>query len=330
MDGGNDGSASAEQAVEIIETSLKAIRNRYDQTEPQKIKFDAWIVTHWDNDHWAGSLLMFRKSIDRYGRSNRMKYDGSEPLTHLYCPNWAGLPKYAAVPKDPKGDLLKKRPNDLFIEDDNRPGFKEEAGTGQVYFRNHFRDGYPLCIAKWGHRQLLGMDFFTGDSPWHYLEGQQRELTADHARQEILSTVDKMKEVVQMANIRDTKHPRFVCIGVGGFVCGARLDEKALRAALAVEKMTPADTWANMSSIMSVLYFPEQNHLSLYWGGDSITPIEQPLAESDLFNGYRCSVTKWSHHGGRHSSPEELWAKLKPKSCVVSPNRTGRYLHPRE
>lgn len=329
MDGGNDGSPSAENAAAIIEESLKVIGTRYDQASSPVIKFDAWIVTHWDNDHWAGSLQMFQRDMGAHGRSNRMKYEGRKPLTHLYCPNWAGLPKYAAVPDDPKGDLLKKRPIHLLIKDDDKPNFKEEDGTGQVYFRAHFQDDYPLCIAKWGHRELLGVDFFTGDSPWHYLE-QGNDLSADHARQDILSTVNKMKNVVHMANNRDTTDPRFVCIGVGGFVCGARLDENALRAALATKKMTPDDTWANMSSIMSVLYFPEAKHLSLYWGGDSITPIERPLAKSKFFDGYECSVAKWSHHGGRHSSPEELWARIKPKNCVVSPNRTGKYLHPRE
>lgn len=330
MDGGNDGSPSAEQAADIIEGSLRVIRARYDQTGSPVIKFDAWIVTHWDNDHWAGSLKMFQRSMDGHGQSDRMKYDNHKPLTHLYCPNWAGLPKYAAVPEDPKGELLKKRPKELFIEYDDDSNFDEEAGTGQVYFRNHAQGNYPLCIAKWGHRKLLGIDFFTGDSPWHYLEKQKMDLSADHARQQVLSTVSEMKKVVQMANMRDIKYPRFVCIGVGGFVCGARLDKKALRAALGTQKMTPDDTWANMSSIMSVLYFPEEKHLSLYWGGDSITPIEQPLAESSFFNGYECSVAKWSHHGGRHSSPAELWRKLKPKRCVVSPNRTGKYLHPRK
>ncbi|KAJ3456206.1 hypothetical protein MRS44_016229 [Fusarium solani] len=327
MDGGNDGSASASHAADIIEVSLKMIWARYDPAGPQEIKFDAWVVTHWDNDHWAGSLKMFQRNMDGNGRSNRMKYLGNTPLSHLYCPNWVSVPKYPAVPDPPKADLLKKRPNDLFIKDDDKSNFNEEEGTGQVYFRNHIQDGYPLCIAKWGHRQLLGMDFFTGNFLWHYLN-QPMDKSADNARHDLLSTVNKMKSVVKVSNFQGAKYPRFVCIGVGGFVCGAKVDEAALRVALARKKITPADTWANMSSIISVLFFPEAAHLSLYWGGDSITPIESPLAKSPFFDGQKCSVAKWSHHGGKHSNPEELWQKLEPNNCVVSPNRTGQYLHP--
>ncbi|UPK95965.1 hypothetical protein LCI18_006900 [Fusarium solani-melongenae] len=327
MDGGNDGSSSAENAANIIEKSLKMIRARYDPEGSQEIQFDAWVVTHWDNDHWAGSLRMFQRSMDDNGQSARMKYEGNKPLSHLYCPNWVGLPKYPAVPELPKTNLLKKRPDVLSIQDDDKSHFDEERGTGQVYFKTRIQDGCPLCIAKWGHRQILGTDFFTGDFLWHYLN-QGMDKSADNARQKVLGTVANMKTVVKLSNVRDTKYPRFVCIGVGGFVFGSKVDEEALRAALATKKMTLADTWANMSSIMSVLFFPEAAHLSLYWGGDSITPVELPLAQSSFFDGHKCSVTKWSHHGGRHSSPEELWRKLEPKNCVVSPNRTGQYLHP--
>lgn len=366
MDGGNDGLRGAENAAKIIEDSLEMIRARYDPGGPKEIQFDAWVITHWDNDHWAGSLRMLQKSIDHNGQSTRFKYDGNNnPLSRLYCPNWVGLPKYPDVLVPPDADLLKKRPNDLFIKGDDQSKFGEEGGTGQVYFRNCTKDGYPLCIAKWGHRQLLGIDFFTGHTPWHYLDkptnkladnagekileepvdnarqklldksaynAQQNVLdkSADNARQKVLGTIDDVKNVAELTNFQDTKYPRFVCIGVGGFVCGARVNKPALEVALATRRKTQADTWANLSSIMSVLFFPEATHLSLYWGGDTITPIEIPLAQSSFFNGYRCSVAKWSHHGGRHSNPKELWEKLKPKNCVVSPNRTGQYLHPSE
>ncbi|KAM0425765.1 hypothetical protein ACHAPT_009015 [Fusarium lateritium] len=327
MDGGNDGSQSAVNAAAILDESLEVIRARYDPRGLQKIQFDAWIVTHWDNDHWAGSLQMFRNNMDLHGRSSRMKYDGRIPLTCLYCPNWTGLPKYPATSITPRADLLKKRSSGLFIKGDDQPDF-DAVGEGDVYFvSNHTQDGYPLCKAKWGHRQLLGLDFFTGDTPWHHLQ-QTMDLTADNARQKVLNTFANVDFVMQHANKRNPKFPRFVCIGVGGFVFGAELDITALQSALAARKATQDDTWANLSSIMSVLHFPNQKQVSLYWGGDSITPIELPLANSTFFNGYTCAVAKWSHHGGRHSSPDKLWEKLRPKSCVVSPNRTGKYLHP--
>ncbi|KAK3984472.1 hypothetical protein QBC44DRAFT_313167 [Cladorrhinum sp. PSN332] len=342
MDGGNDGRGRTSGTARILQRAIRLIRSKYDNDTNDMpadvIKFDSWVVTHWDNDHWGGSLRLFRDSI-RNGQCIYMRYNSKDPLTILYCPNWTRLPVYLSrmgandkLRKKAEKNM-KKKPNQLIIKAADLDQ-AEANGMGLVDLNYDGVQVEGLCVAKWGHRILLGTDFFTGQTcSGLFTPGENQDLSLEKALNETLSSFKMVETALQL--FQDSPHqsqPRFICVGAGGFLLGGIISKDQVNAALA-ESLEPADTWANLSSIMSVLHFSKQKHISLYWGGDAVTVMEESFVKHrndrpPFFQGYTVTVVKWSHHGGRHSNPAALWDMLKPTRCVVSANRTGQYLHP--
>ena len=60
VDGGKDG--NGEEAHKIIEETLVDLQKKYGL---DKILFDYWLVTHWDDDHFAGALKYFQTIVDK-------------------------------------------------------------------------------------------------------------------------------------------------------------------------------------------------------------------------------------------------------------------------
>ncbi len=93
------------------------------------------------------------------------------------------------------------------------------------------------------------------------------------------------------------------------------------------------NTWANLSSMISVLHFYKTRHVSLYWAGDATESLERTLVNGNFFpsnSQYPVKVAKWSHHGAKHSNPLEVFEKLNPERCVVSAGVIHGYTHPRK
>ena len=348
MDGGNDGGKSAVTAANCLRHALYELRRWYTimETTGQEhildtIRFDAWVITHWDYDHWGGSLEMILSDLQAQGtykQSRFMKYNNNgEPLTVLYCPNWTKVPDvFAALcvqNSKPQDNEVKKRPPQLFIDDE--PAV-EGIGEGIVHARLQNEVVRNLCLAKWGPSMLFGRDFFTGERCWSKISDGLDKLTSfKNALAVIFSNFRTLANVTAHV-FSSPERPRLFCIGAAGFLLGRRISAVALKQALGDMGGARGDTWANLSSIMTVLHFPGQPYISLYWAGDAVTSIERDLitkphlGSKPFFDGYTVNVAKWSHHGSSHSSPVELWDTLKPKKFVVSANMTGRYEHPRK
>ncbi|CAH0055541.1 unnamed protein product [Clonostachys solani] len=340
MDGGNSGGRGVKTCAEILARAIKIIRSHYNNANmPQEvIQFDSWVITHWDGDHWGGALYMLENSpIGNNAQTTKyFKYDeNSNPLTTLYCPNWtqpATFLTHAGVPL-PKSSHIKQRPKNLCMKNEENA---ELSNQGIVYLSSkpggHFGG---FCRAKWGHRKLLGIDYFTGEMCYTpSLISDNGDSSFEVALNMTLSFFSHLQELTARIYRERYDHPRFFCIGAAGFVLGGDLSESAIRQAFGQERSSPSDTWANFSSLMSVLHFPQQKHVSLYWAGDAVSTMEMNFvadrthAEGHFFDGYQFSVAKWSHHGSRHSSPLALWKKLQPQRYVVSPNKNGTYTHP--
>ncbi len=93
------------------------------------------------------------------------------------------------------------------------------------------------------------------------------------------------------------------------------------------------NTWANLSSMISVLHFYKTTHVSLYWAGDATESLERTLVNGKFFpsdSKYPVKVAKWSHHGAKHSNPLEVFEILNPERCVVSAGVIHGYTHPRK
>ncbi|KAF4996972.1 hypothetical protein FGRMN_4190 [Fusarium graminum] len=352
MDGGNDGGKTAVTAAGCLRHALDELRSWYtimEATGPSQsqeyildtIRFDAWVITHWDFDHWGGSLSMILSDLQGQGvkmQSRFMKYnENGEPLTVLYCPNWTKVPDVfadlCAQESKPKDNEVKKRPNMLTIDNES-----EVEGIGEGVVHAELANGtmvHNLCVARWGPSMLIGRDFFTGERCWPSLSnGVDKLLSFKNALAGTFSTFKTFTEV-HTKIFGSPEQPRLFCVGAAGFLLGRRISAAALKQALGDMGGARGDTWANLSSIMTVLHFPEKPYISLYWAGDAVTSIERDLIIKPLFgtkpffDGYTMTVAKWSHHGSSHSSPVELWDTLKPKKFVVSANMTGRYEHPR-
>ncbi|KAF5681215.1 transcriptional activator srcap [Fusarium heterosporum] len=351
MDGGNDGGKTAVTAAGCLRSALDELRSWYtimEATGPYQsqeyildtIRFDAWVITHWDYDHWGGSLSMILADLQSQGvekQSRFMKYNANgEPLTVLYCPNWTKVPDVfadlCAQESKPKDNEVKKRPNPLRI--DNEPAVE---GVGEGIVHVDLANGIVvqnLCVARWGPSMLIGRDFFTGERCWPSLSnGVDKLLSFKNALATTFGTFKTFTEVHTKV-FGSPEQPRLFCVGAAGFLLGRRISAAALKQALGDMGGARGDTWANLSSIMTVLHFPGKPYISLYWAGDAVTSIERDLITIPLFgskpffDGYTVAVAKWSHHGSSHSSPAELWDTLKPKKFVVSANMTGRYEHP--
>ncbi|VUC31600.1 unnamed protein product [Clonostachys rosea] len=340
MDGGNSGGSGVKACAKIIERAIRIIRSHYDSPNMPKdvIEFDSWVVTHWDGDHWGGALHMLENSPigNRAQTTQYFKYDNDwNPLTTLYCPNWTKPAMFLteAGLKPANGTHIKQRPKNLCIADEEAV---EDTGKGVVYLSSKL--GQPLrgfCRAKWGHRQLLGVDYFTGDICYTpSLISANRDRSFDVALNKTLSSFFLLQEFMARIYLERYDHPRFFCLGAAGFVLGGDLSQSAILQAFGLERSSPSDTWANFSSLMSVLHFPQQPHVSLYWAGDAVSAMEMNFVadrthtQGHFFNKFQFRVAKWSHHGSRHSSPLALWQRLQPQRFVVSPNKNGTYTHP--
>ncbi|KAK3899562.1 hypothetical protein C8A05DRAFT_18019, partial [Staphylotrichum tortipilum] len=94
-----DGRVSAARIEKVIR---KVIEKRYiidnhDSTKggDTQLVFDSWVVTHWDKDHYCGSLTMIRNDVyqrwfdKKPARCSYFKYDAQgNCLSVMYCPAW--------------------------------------------------------------------------------------------------------------------------------------------------------------------------------------------------------------------------------------------------
>ncbi|RMJ06834.1 hypothetical protein CDV36_013568 [Fusarium kuroshium] len=101
VDGGHDAIGpgyKGHTAAQNIQDTITEIEQKYHIANytagDNKLKFDAWVITHWDRDHYCGGLYLFWSRTDSTGKCSLIRYDatGINSLTTLYCPTWEDTP----------------------------------------------------------------------------------------------------------------------------------------------------------------------------------------------------------------------------------------------
>ena len=174
IDGGTDSGKT--KAKDRIENSIKYIRKKY--TKPWK--FDAWVVTHWDADHYYGMLDCLT--------SDGFREKNFSVSAELYC--GAAPPKTKTSAKHP----LKGK----FYDD-----FLVSRHSIVTYAHQYlFCSGFDSKMVA--GEDLLGIDLFTGDSVLNVPIG-----ILDKYNPELSEHVSKDKSI-----------PRFCVLGAGGYGIG--------------------------------------------------------------------------------------------------------------
>lgn len=316
-------------------------------------------------------MEMLVDDMKRHDRGTKyFKYDAQtgNPLTVMYCPNWIKIPdsfKKVNVPKE-----TKSKPGYLHLQGIERNG----EGTAFIDW-DKLPQPKVLCKVLFGPGNVLGVDFFTGDRSWAEIDADLRSLISFKSALSKIFTLDYLEQSMNIKSDNwSERTPRFYCVAAAGLVLGKGfLDNQVVEQTLTQlhrdselsQELTAADidpehvdadsypdwlkmvsvaygeakdgenTWANLSSMISVLRFTGSKHVSLYWAGDATQSLEVALMDGRFFpildkSAHLVKVAKWSHHGSKHSNPKLVFDKLNPMRCVVSAGIMHGYTHPRK
>jgi hypothetical protein len=312
VDGGNAGIPSKYgiMASWIIRMTIDKIQQDYYQVTSaldktprrmgrfNRLKFDAWVVTHWDADHYMGALQVFCGEMAAFGQTQKcsyFRYDGDIPATILYCPSWSQ-------------GLDQKQPINLTITE----GVPQTDGS--------FIAGMRVPDKYHTEKGKNELKFITRENVLRVRAGKEliwRDFWTDTALGNI-STITDLKPLPQHED-----WPLFVCVGANGDVFHGTKQSPYRKT---------EETPTNWSSIINLLYWPQQQYqnISMYWAGDAVDTVETRFAEAAIeakfFGQKNVSIMKLSHHGSSGSTPNALLEVLKPKHFVVSAG--GQYGHP--
>lgn len=305
VDGGNAGIPSKYgiMASWIIRMTIDKIQQDYYQVTSasnatprrmgrfNRLKFDAWVVTHWDADHYMGALQVFCGEMAAFGQTQKCSYfryyDDDTPATILYCPSWAQ-------------GLDQKQPINLTITE----GKQQTDGSFIAGMR--VPDKYHTVKGK------TELNFITRESVLRVRAGKQL-IWRDFWTDTPLGNVSTITELSPLDSHEEW--PLFVCVGANGDVFHGTHESPC---------RTTDETPTNWSSIINLLYWPQKKFetVSMYWAGDAVDTVETRFAkaatEAKFFGQKNVSIMKLSHHGSSGSTPDALLEVLKPKQFVVS------------
>lgn len=325
VDGGHDGTAgsSGKRTSPFIKGTIEFIERNYTFKAPvTQLKFDSWVVTHWDRDHYCGSLYMLLEDLQStYTReqhahnakphiqSRYFKYSSSgECLTTIFCPifdtnSWKVKPELKGA---------------HYMLMSSEAGFVDFALYDSFESLNKKKNQSPndivtkVCKYKDGFQNIIGVDyFFPGDDRYQAANSRLSSLLFN------LKTSSTAKQ--------NSKRPRFLCIGAEGSIIGApdpRLQNRLSTAGATAE---------NFISLISIIVWPADGRISLLTAGDAHHITEDNLAKflrDDAGVAPHIPVIKASHHGAISSTPPELLLRTKPQKIIISAGM--EYGHPSE
>ena len=296
-----------------------------------RLIFDAFVVSHWDDDHAEGVMWFLLRDVEQQIQLNiplnqitlsRAWYEqpGNIPQSYFYAPTWKHLdhvkPTWGAVvwssqfsnyfstfydttivPGDGQDQLM---PNDAMLWITPDPG-----QPNQIIKK--------LLLMRIG-MELLGRNFFAREHP-NIDNGVRWKFTNIS---ELLASVPP--ECPIQPEPVNSNVPGFYCVGTNAFVLGGVTS-------------VDSDTYKNETSICNLVIWGRSKSVSLYTAGDAPENLERHVAN---WIGYAPTdakgvrIMKVSHHGGDTSSPRELWSHLKPFHVVCSAGDHATYCHPRK
>lgn len=323
IDGGHNRHAGLQNLKDTIQTIIDlgyddANGNPIDNhDESHCLKFDAIIVTHWDQDHWCGMVRLFMDDVVaqivagtpldtlecRY-----LRYDGPTglPESVLYVPYWNFTPGTAI--SEEKGayegfsNIREDGPSparfflcDFDVEEDDDGDWR---GTIPNFLKVRIHKDWSF----------LGVNFFTGDE-------------IDIAQiPNIIHPQQLIAQPVHHTRINGEMRPGMYCIAAYRQYMGPPL----------LEVVDKINTRTNQLSIAAMIIWPDLQ-LSHYFAGDLSYDMEKKLVVWSGANsaaGRRVSAMKASHHGAAISTPVEMIQNFDPRSIILSAGND--YGHPRK
>ena len=290
-----DGGRTRNSAQLDIRSTIGVIEGLYRIAAPDCLRFDAVAISHWDSDHFEGTMKFLLEEIQHEydqdpNKCRRFKYnahDGTEAIsTTVFCPSFPSHGKDATI-----------------------YDFGDENGVEYLYVKfkmNNIKCKTGKLAKACRGPQAIGHDLFTGKG---LLPGQ----TSDKLKS-LKDLVDK-SAATQIAIGR----PLFFCVGISNVFAG---EEDVMEEPYDEKDM-------NGTSMMCIIAWPwaSDTKISLYTGGDAEYKQEERLVKWLQVTGTNVECIKAGHHGARTSTPHEMFG-LKPTYFIIS---AGEYHgHPRK
>ena len=272
-----------------IRKTFDSIRQAF---KPEPLKFDAVIITHWDEEHYRGILELMSQDLDKVsGQVPWLKYDKDtkQPDSILYIP----------YRFPPGGNLTyvegKETPPNLYLCLGNDKKLCKIISDSKNESPSSLPEPQPFDTNS---SELIG-----------------RELFNDLYNKDSLKQ-NKANSPAGLAGIYSELkgRPGLFCVAANyRYLPGGSTEDK--------DKDTPVDSsLTNKSSIVCLVIWPENKQVTHYMAGDAPLALEEAVVRwigRDLPEG-QVKVVKASNHGARTSFPWTLCQKLNPFYILCS------------
>ncbi|KAI1812464.1 hypothetical protein GGS20DRAFT_587462 [Poronia punctata] len=301
-------------ALEGIEATISWIEAHYICDGPFRstLKFDGFIITHWDGDHYEGIRAYLRKQVQaeyarvldpaktiiptaKYGNEDAQTGHHGSPESFFLAPHW---------PYNPED---RQMPGWIFDPDELRPDLHYELGNDM--------HATSLLKLRHGNDWLLGRNLFSSDL---YTSEQNDEPLTERWPQ-----MRTLTELMTLGNpivnpfptqFEEESWPALYCI--------------AANKSHLYPGQGAMTTEANKSSLCFIVAWDKQDppHVSHYFAGDAEDKLEKTLGN---WIGTNIPITsmKLSHHGSATSNPPENFLNFSPRNIIVSAG--DQFGHPR-
>ncbi|RBQ66858.1 hypothetical protein FVER14953_13018 [Fusarium verticillioides] len=280
---------------------LKGLRH-IDLELGTKWKFDNWVVTHWDEDHYRGvrDLLSTDLELFRFVQKGEGDPTGRTPPStfakQYFCEEpWllcGALDRAMFINRKKELDYkylepfmthsgLTLHPNPA-LQGLPKKSYTLDAQTS----RSWIEEAGLRCITT---QPLVGIDLFT----------RTRQFNSDGKPCSAETDIDS---TWRNKPAQSTAQPRFCVIGADGYGIGIGDGGRFVK-----------EPSRNETSILAILYWPDNLRCSYYTGGDGSPDMAKGIVKEWLSKhfqrGGQVDLMKLDHHG---STRENLGSKKKP------------------
>ncbi|KAH0494692.1 hypothetical protein TgHK011_008283 [Trichoderma gracile] len=271
-------------------------------------KFDSWVVTHWDADHYNGvkDLLLNEgiKFTRCSGAGKPVTREKSGSFASLYFAEaaWLCCGAWDVEAMFVKGDDFLRH----FVRQDKLNLWRKLPST--IPTKPVGNEGQSLLRCIWGEK-LIGLDLFT--LSYQYIGGTGKEYQYTRHTLEFERRLESDDNALAAKNT-----PRFCVVGANGYGIGQSDPLK---------KEKPSK---NETSILALLYWKAQNLCSYYTGGDGNPGVFKEIVKpwfNKTWPGCDVEMVKLDHHGStRENLGGQHFTKAKFKSKSEEEKQTSK------
>jgi hypothetical protein len=307
---GEVGPKSHEPTVKIelldhpLQRTMEWIKKNYTWSDSGELKFNAIVITHWDEDHYSGITQVLRKAVQKTTGPAQIPWlkwgSKGEPETVLYFPA-EGLK--GSVTED---YTVKTKEKTVAVK------YKDEKNKNQSYEFAEFRKA--LKTDPW---PVLGVELF-----------HNKSLDAEHKGALTPSGLIKAHGNLQ---------PGLYCVAVMGNTLPITSSISSRSSDVLPTITGPDQSEKNRSSIATMVMWPGSSsgsppRVSHYFAGDLDDPNEQAVLDwlkaEKSGTIEKITSVKLNHHGSNTSTPLELFHRFQPDNTFIPTPIDGRYGHP--